>query len=87
MPEIVPRSPLAVNQPTSSEKEQVIYDREAQALMDLGKRFNRPDWVQFGQEMYEAGQAQKKVVQEHNQNLPLQNKMYKKSDKDRVRDQ
>lgn len=42
-----------------SEKEQVIYDREAQALMDLGKRFNRPDWVQFGQEMYEAGQKQK----------------------------
>ena len=33
---------------------------QAKALMSLGKKYNHPDWVEFGQEMYDA--YQKRIV-------------------------
>ena len=38
----------------------VLGNLQAKALMNLGKKYNHPDWVEFGQEMYDA--YQKRIV-------------------------
>ena len=38
----------------------VLANLQAKALMHLGKKYNHPDWVEFGQEMYDA--YQKRIV-------------------------
>ena len=38
----------------------VMANLQAKALINLGKKFNHPDWVEFGQEMYDA--YQKRIV-------------------------
>ena len=38
----------------------VLGNLQAKALMHLGKKYNHPDWVEFGQEMYDA--YQKRIV-------------------------
>lgn len=36
------------------EKEKIIYEREANAMITLGERFRRPEWIQFGEDMLQA---------------------------------
>ena len=52
----------------------VVGSMEAKALMNLGKRYNHSDWVEFGQEMYEA--YQKRIVVK-NINRPVKQKVIK----------
>ncbi len=59
---------------------------QANALKTLGKKFNHPDWVQFGQEMYVAGQKCE-VVRSHDDTPVIQHQTAPKSDQSSVRNQ
>ena len=63
-----------------------MMNMEAKALMDLGKRFNHPEWGQFGQEMQDTIQKCE-VVGRHNDSQMIQNQVAKVADEPRVRKQ
>jgi len=63
-----------------------MMNMEAKALMDLGKRFNHPEWGQFGQEMQDTIQKCE-VVGRHNDSQMIDNRVAKAADAPRVRNQ
>lgn len=63
-----------------------MMNMEAKALMDLGKRFNHPEWGQFGQEMQDTIQKCE-VVGRHNDSQMIQNQVAKVANEPRVRKQ
>jgi len=58
---------------------------QANALKTLGQKYNHPDWVQFGQEMYEMGQRFE--VTRHDDSQMIDNRVAKAADAPRVREQ
>lgn len=53
---------------------------QAKALIYLGKKYNHPDWVEFGQEMYGDNQRRAVKVQKHDDSQLIQNQVAQKSD-------
>lgn len=80
-----------------------IGNLEAKALINLGKKYHHPDWVEFGQEMYDAVQKRivvkekrplehqvikiEKTVGKHDDTPVIQHQTAQKSDQSRVRNQ
>ena len=60
---------------------------EANALVNLGKQYNHPDWIEFGKKMYEENQKRAITVQKHDDSQMIQNQVAKVADEPRVRDQ
>ena len=52
-----------------SDERFAVGNMEAKALINLGKKFNHPDWVQFGQEMYD--EYQKRTVVKYPMNVRI----------------
>ena len=81
----------------------VMGNLQAKVLMHLGKKYNHPDWVEFGQEMYDAYQKRivvkekrplkhqvikiEKTVGKHDDTPVIQHQTAPKSDQSSVRNQ